>query len=99
MSARLGSECRRLAGSIRRVASERKRREAAYKDSVAAVLAYINDEDADLYNLLDEAAKADALGASYRLAFLAAKSVEELAAVTGETPSEILDRLIRETHR
>ena len=79
--------------------SERKRREAAYTDSVAAVLAYINDEDADLYNLLGEAATADALGASYRLASLAAKSVEELAAVTGETPSEILDRLIQQTHR
>ncbi|MEQ4210448.1 hypothetical protein [Actinopolymorpha sp. B9G3] len=79
--------------------SERKRREAAYKDSVAAVLAYINGEDADLYNLLDEAAKADALGASYRLTFLAAKSVEELAAAIDETPSEILNRLIQETHR
>lgn len=89
----------RMAGSIRRVVSERWRREAAYKDSAAAVLAYINDEDADLYNLLDEASRADALGSSYRLAFLAARSVEELAAATGETPSEILDRLIRQTHR
>jgi hypothetical protein len=99
MRACLARECRRFAGRILRMASEQKRREAAYKVSVAAVLAYINDEDADPYNLLDEATKADALGASYRLAFLAAKSVEELAAVTGETPSEILDRLIRETHR
>lgn len=80
--------------------SDRRRREAAYRASVAAALAYIrDDEDADLYNLLDEAAKEDALGASYRLTFLAAKSVEELSAVTGETPSEVLDRLIRETHR
>lgn len=88
-----------VAWQHRFVVSERRRREAAYRDSVAAVLAYINDEDADLYNLLDEAAKADALGASYRLTFLAAKSVEELAATTGETPSQILDRLIRQTHR
>ncbi|MFI7068560.1 hypothetical protein ACIBL3_46760 [Kribbella sp. NPDC050124] len=47
------------------VVSERKRREAAYRDSVAAVLAYIYDEDADLYNLLDEAAKTDAFATSY----------------------------------
>jgi hypothetical protein len=80
------------------VVSERKRRAAAYRDSVAAVLAYINDEDADLYNLLDAAARTDPLAASYRLAFLAAKSVEELAVATGETPPAILDRLIRETH-
>lgn len=88
-----------MAGSIRGVVSEQRRREAAYKDAVAAVLAYINGEDADLYNLLDEASRADALGSSYRLAFLAAKSVEELAAGTGEAPSDILNRLIRQTHR
>lgn len=87
-----------VSGSIRRVASERKRREAAYKDAVDAVMAYLNDEDAELFNLLDEAAKADALGASYRLTFLAAKCVEELATATGEIPSEILDRLIRQSH-
>jgi hypothetical protein len=86
------------AGSINRVASERKRREAAYRDSVAAVLAYIDDEDADLYNLLDEAAKEDPLAAAYRLTFLAARAVEELATATGETPSKILERLIQQTH-
>ena len=48
-----------------------------------------------LYDLLDEASKADPLASSYRVAFVAAKSVEELAAATGETPSEILDRLNR----
>lgn len=79
--------------------SERRRREAAYEATVGAVLAYINDEDADLYNLLDEAAKADPLGASYRLAFIAAKVVQELQAATGEAPSEVLNRIIRQTHR
>src|SRR4051812_21531878 len=86
-------------GTIHPMSSERTRREKAYKESAAAILAYINDEDADLYNLLDEASKADAMGASYRLAFLAAKSVEELAAATCETPSHILDRIIQQTHR
>ena len=87
-----------MADSIHRVVSERRRREAAYQESADAVLSYIEGEDADLYNLLDGAAKADALGASYRLAFLAAKAVEELAAATGETPREVLERLIRQTH-
>lgn len=87
------------ADSIPRVVTERKRREVAYEGSVAAVLAYIHDEDADLYNLLDGAAKSDALGAAYRLTLLAAKSVEELAAATGETPAEVLYRLIDQTHR
>ena len=86
-------------GTIHLVASERARREQAYKRSAAAVLAYINHEDADLYNLLDEASKTAALGASDRLAFLAAKSLEELAAATGEAPSEILDRIIEQSHR
>lgn len=84
-------------GSVTLVVSERKRREAAYRDSVAAVLAYINDDDADLSNLLDEAAKTDALAVSYRLTFLVAMTVEELAAKTGETPSAILERIIRQT--
>lgn len=79
--------------------SERGRRKAAYKGSIDAVVAYIDGEDADLFNLLDEAAKADALVASYRLAFIAAKAVEEVAAVTRETPREVLGRLIRETQR
>jgi len=79
--------------------SERKRREAAYEQSVEAVLAYIDGEDADLFNLLDDASRTDALGASYRLTFLAARSVEALAAATDETPAAILNRLVRETHR
>lgn len=66
---------------------------------MAAVFAYINDEDADLFNLLDAAAKSDALGASYRLTSLAAKCVEQLAASTGRTAAEVLDQLIQETHR
>ena len=89
----------RSAGSIHRVVSERKRREAAYKDSVAAVSTYIQDEDADLYNLLDNAVTSDALGAAYRLTYLAARSVEELAGAAGEAPVEVLNRLIQETHR
>lgn len=50
-----------LAGSISVMASERKRRRAAYESSVAAVLASLDGEDADLYNLLDDAEKAEAL--------------------------------------
>ncbi|MFE6509230.1 hypothetical protein ACFVDI_02445 [Nocardioides sp. NPDC057767] len=81
------------------MASERKRREAAYEASVAAVLAYLEGEDADLYNLLDEAAKTDALAAAYRLTYLAARTAEELADRTGETPSDVLNRIIQEKHR
>lgn len=81
------------------MASERKRRKAAYEASVAAVVAYIDGEDADLYNLLDEAARTDALAASYRLTYLAATAVEELATRTGETSSEVLNRIIQENHR
>ena len=81
------------------MASERKRREAAYEDSVAAVLAYLDGEDADLYNLLDEAAKTDALAAAYRLTYLAGRTAEELANRTGETPLDVLNRIIQEKHR
>lgn len=77
------------------MASERKRREAAYEASVAAVLAYLEGEDADLYNLLDEAAKTDA----YRLTYLAARTAEELADRTGERPTDVLNRIIQEKHR
>lgn len=88
-----------MAGSIPLVVSDRKRREEAHRDSASTVLAYIEGEDADLYNYLDEAAKVDVLGAAYRLTFLAAKAVEELATATGETPPVILNRLIHETLR
>jgi hypothetical protein len=76
--------------------SERKRRAAAYRDSVAAVLAYIEGEDADLYNLLDGAARQDALATAFRLTYLAAGAVEELARLTGERPVDILGRLLEQ---
>lgn len=88
-----------MAGSISIMVSDRKRRVAAYEASVAAVLAYLDGEDADIYNLLDEAVKTDALGASYRLTYVAAWTAEELATMTGETPSEVLNRIIQEKHR
>jgi hypothetical protein len=40
-----------------------------------AVLAYIEGEDADLFNLLDGSAKDDALATAYRLTYLAAGAV------------------------
>lgn len=74
--------------------SERKRRAAAYRDSVAAVIAYIDSDDADLFNLLDSAASDDALATAYRLTYLAAAAVEELARLSGDEPAAILQRLI-----
>ena len=75
--------------------SERERRQAAYRESVATVLAFIEGEDADLFNLLDKAVKEDALVAMYRMTKLAAVAVESLAEIKGEEPSQILDRLLR----
>ena len=47
-----------------------------------AVLAYIEGDDADLLNLLDGSAKDDALATAYRLTYLAAGAVQELARLT-----------------
>ena len=59
-----------------------------------AVLAYIDGEDADLFNLLDGSAKDDALATAYRLTYLAAGAVQELARLTGDEPAIILQRLV-----
>jgi hypothetical protein len=59
-----------------------------------AVLAYIEGEDADLFNLLDGSAKDDALAIAYRLTYLAAGAVQELARLTGDEPAIILQRLV-----
>lgn len=74
--------------------SERKRREAAYRQSVEAILAYIDGEDADLHNLLDAAATADPMATAYRLTKLAAAAVEQLASVWGQDPSATLESLL-----
>lgn len=50
-----------LAGSISVMATERRRRRAEYASSVAAVLASLDGEDADLYDRLDDADTAEAL--------------------------------------
>jgi hypothetical protein len=64
---------------------------------MAAVL-YIESEDADLFNLLDGAAREDALAAAYRLKYLAAGAVEEAARLSGDEPSAILQRLVDAKH-
>lgn len=74
--------------------SERKRRDAAYRDSIDAIRAYIDGEDADLFNLLDAASTEDPLATAYRLTKLAASAVQELAAVRQEGTSSILHGLL-----
>jgi len=59
-----------------------------------AVLAYIEGEDADLFNLLDKSAKQDAPATAYRLTYLAAGAVEELARLTGDEPTAVLQRVV-----
>lgn len=74
--------------------SERKRRDAAYRDSIDAIRAYIDGEDADLFNLLDAASTEDPLATAYRLTKLAASAVQELAAERQEGTSTILHGLL-----
>jgi hypothetical protein len=57
------------------------------------VAAYIADEDADVYNVIDAAVREDALAAALNLTALAADAVAALAAVTRREPSEVLRSL------
>jgi len=70
-------------------ARQQRRREQARE----IVAAYANDEDADLYNLVDAGVRDDGMAMGYALARLAAVAVEELAQLTGRTPDEVLSAL------
>jgi hypothetical protein len=57
------------------------------------VAAYANDEDADLYNLVDAGVRDDGMAMGYALARLGAAAVQELALVTGRTIDVVLGAL------
>ncbi len=60
------------------MASRRKSYEKHHDLAADGVLAYLQDEDADLYNITDVAVKQDALAAAWNLTALAASAIELL---------------------
>ncbi|MEU4524921.1 hypothetical protein AB0F52_40150 [Amycolatopsis sp. NPDC024027] len=58
--------------------------------------AYRADENADLYNITDAAAREDAVMAALNLTALAAAAVTALAEATGRTPLQALRLIDRE---
>ncbi|MEU4250391.1 hypothetical protein AB0F15_23580 [Amycolatopsis sp. NPDC026612] len=76
--------------------SERRKRAATRRAAVEGVAAYLADEDADVYNITDAAAREDAVMAALNLTALAAAAVTALAEATGRTPLEALRSIDRE---
>ncbi|MEV4539278.1 hypothetical protein AB0J82_36445 [Asanoa sp. NPDC049518] len=70
--------------------TERGTGDAMGRAAVSSVAAYLADEDADVYNIIDAAAREDGLGLALNLTALAAKAMTELATATGHTPMEVL---------
>jgi len=62
----------------------------AHRAAVSGVAAYLADEDADVYNIADNAVRDDALAFALNLTALAARATTALAAATGRTPAEAL---------
>jgi len=75
-------------GSTRRSGQRRSRHRR--RAAVAAVAAYLADEDADVYNVTDAGVKEDALAAALNLTALASAAVAALAAATGRDPQDVL---------
>ncbi len=76
--------------------SGRRKRAATRRAAVEGVAANLADEDADVYNIIDAAAREDAVMTALDLTALAAAAVTALAKATGRTPLEALRSIDRE---
>lgn len=74
--------------------SRRRKFERHHALAAEGVRAYINDEDADLHNITNEALAEDALGAAWNLTALAAAAVEALGECRGIPAEQALDELV-----
>ena len=74
---------------------ERRQRAAQRQAAVDAVAAYLVDDDAEVYNLTEQAVREDPLAMALNLTALAAKAVQALAAVTERSPDDVLRSLHR----
>jgi hypothetical protein len=72
--------------------SDRERRQRRYDEAREIVAAYAEDRDADLYNLIDESVRTDAMAIAYALARLAAAAATRAA----ETQGVALDDVLRD---
>lgn len=76
------------------MASRRKEHEKHHALAAEGVLAYLDGEDADLYNVTDAAVRQDALAAAWNLTALAAASIKLLAERSGVTPQAALAEVV-----
>lgn len=85
------SACVRDTDSVRK---PERRGSAGLRQAVAeGVAAYIADDDAEVFNLIDAAIKQDALAAALNLTALAGGAVAALAARTGQEPEDVVRAL------
>ncbi len=75
--------------------SERRRRAGQRQAVVDGVAAYLADQDADVYNIMEAAVRDDGVAAVLHLTALAAAAIQTLAEETGRTPDDVLRSLSR----
>ncbi|MBQ0895668.1 hypothetical protein KBX37_21655 [Micromonospora sp. U56] len=82
---RCSPSCEHVLVRSRRRADTESRRAA-----INGVAAYLEDEEAEVYNIADVAVRQDAMGLALNLIALDATAVAALAIATGDTPGDAL---------